>query len=215
MNEYSTILLDFDGTLTRQDLLDHLAQTKGKGYESKQLWEEFQLGKIDGKTCLRERIRLLKGCRIEEIHQLLSKDLLCPGFDAFRSWVTNRRIRVVLISGNICPVLHYYKDVFAASKTFCTELIVENDYVVDMLPDGIGKNLKRVKKYLAKVGVPAENAIAVGDDVSDIPFFDFAGWSIAFNSREDVVSHARQAVNGDLYQLVSALDAIIPRSQRV
>jgi len=214
MSGYSTILLDFDGTLTKQDLLDYLAQTKGKGHKSRQLWEEFQLGKIDGATCLRERIRLLKGYRIEEIHQLLSKELLRPGFDAFRLWVKKKRIRTVLISGNICPVLHYYKAVFAASKIFCTELIVENGCIEAMLPNGIGKNLTRVKKHLAKAGVPAEKTISIGDDVSDIPFFDFAGWSIAFNSQANVASRAKQAVNGDLHQLVSALDAITTRSQK-
>lgn len=206
---YQAIILDFDGTLTKVDVLDYLARAVGRGSESKRLRQEFQAGLMDAVACLIKRIELLKGTEVSVLKELLGDHLLCPGYDIFQSWLQACHLTVLLVSGNICPVVQHYQSQFRARRVFCTEPLIADERIVKVDPDRIGKKLSTVQQYLSRLNIAPHTVIAVGDDLSDVPFFTLSGWSIAFNGKGNIANYADQSVEGDLRDLAAVLDLLV------
>jgi HAD superfamily phosphoserine phosphatase-like hydrolase len=209
---YQAIILDFDGTLTKVDVLDYLAQAVGRGSESEHLRQEFQAGLMDAVTCLIKRIELLRGTGISVLKELLGDHLLCPGYDIFQSWLQACHLTILLVSGNICPVVQHYQRQFLARRVFCTEPFIADGRILKVDPDRIGKKLSIVQRYLSGLDIAPHTVIAVGDDLSDIPFFTLSGWSIAFNGKGTIANYADQSVEGDLRDLATFLDSLVSNS---
>ncbi len=204
--KYEAILLDFDGTLTKVDILDYLAQSINKGDESRELSEKFQSGLIDGINCLVQRVGLLSGMEINSLQKLLGNELLRPGYEAFQSWLRASGLQVILASGNICPVVKPYQRAFNAQKVFCSTPTIENGRIVKLELSRFGKQLTLIQNYFAEINIAPEKIIAVGDDLSDVKFFKFCGFSIAFNPKGEAGSYAKQVINGDLNNLCKVLN---------
>ncbi len=65
-------LIDFDGTLTTQSMLDWLADLAGQKHHSEQAGlQSIQKGKSPGLTPLIKRINLLQGLSAEKIYRSL------------------------------------------------------------------------------------------------------------------------------------------------
>ena len=67
-------LIDFDGTIVNQDILDLLCGLNNKQDESAELNTQFHQGKLNGITGLVPRINLLKGLSIDQISNKISEN---------------------------------------------------------------------------------------------------------------------------------------------
>ncbi len=205
---YEAVIFDFDGTLTRVDVLDHLAGCSNKQVESARIRADFQTGKIDGITCLVQRVSLLDGLALDMVKHFLNLELLRSGYRELQAWLHKSGLRVLLVSGNICPVLQYYAGIFNAEMVFCTAPEVHNGKITGLNPQKVGKKTALVNAYLSEHGIRPEATIAIGDDRSDIPFFDLCGWSIAFNADTFTSAKAKQSLKGNLTDLRLVLQTL-------
>ncbi len=206
---YKGIIFDFDGTLTRIDVLDYLANAVGKGKESGRLREDFQTGLSKGVGGLIARIDLLRGTKISFLKELLNFSLLHQGHEALRELLQEKQLPMVIVSGNISPVVRHYQNYFGAREVFCTELIVEDDFYQGIYPGKVGKRPEAVWQYFEQHCIDPLDVIAIGDDLSDVPFFEKSGWSIGFNAKGLLVEKARQLISGDLSDLTRSLRLIL------
>lgn len=193
------ILCDLDGTLTDSDVLDHLADSYGKTEEKKALNQAIQIKHIKGAEILRRRIALLEGLSISEIRSfLVQKAILRDGWENFAKFINERQLQLVLLSGNIQPVLEYYGQLLGASCIVATEINVSEDKIVNM------KAIHKTAEYICTRFTNSQltNAIAIGDDQYDIPFFKLARYSIAFNAKSDIKQAATISGNGDCNELL-------------
>lgn len=206
---YKGIILDFDGTLTKLDVLDFLANAVGKGKESKQLREDFQSGRSKGIGGLIQRIELLRGTKISFIKEQLTNSLLLPGHESIHNLLLEKQLHIVMVSGNICPVIRHYQSYFNTREVFCTELMVEDGVICGVNSEKIGKRHDNVWRYFREHNIHPPDVVTIGDDLSDSPFFNRAGWSIGFNAKGTLAEQARQNVGGDLHDLTAVLKALL------
>lgn len=203
--KYRTLLLDFDGTLTKVDMLDFLALQCNKKNESIALREQYVTGEIDGITCLQKRVELIKGLSLSSVNEFLSTEFLLKGYDELCSFIKLHNLNVILVSGNIHPVINYYAPVFNARKVFCSEVEIENGEIKCLDPANVNKNIDLVRAFMKENGLDPKSSIAIGNDVSDIPFFNYVNIGISINARENTAKHASYNVNGDLNDLLKLL----------
>lgn len=209
MGKYKNILIDFDGTLTSFDVLDYLAECNGTGNESARLKVLSQSGKIKGLRALENRIDLLRGMSSESILAFLSKkEVLRPGYGHLTELVKKYNLNLIIISGNIEPVIKYYAEVLGANEIFCTEVGVDHKGSILGMKH-FNKSIENVSNFFLKNNLEPSETIAVGDDIFDIPFFEFSNLSVAFNAKRNVKNVANFDVEGDLRDLAFFLKSKI------
>lgn len=201
------LIFDFDGTLTRLDILDYLADTLHQGAASRRIRTAFQAGTIDGITALIQRVSLLHGLTPAALHPHLPLDLLREGHPVLHEWLASIDRPIIIASGNLHPVVAAYADYLSADALFCTHPTLNADgQIIGLQPDGIHKRVPLVMDYLARHHIDPAHVVAVGDDFSDIPFFEQCGQSIAFNPTHPAVSAAATvSLNGTLADLTTTL----------
>lgn len=203
-------LSDFDGTLVNKDILDVLCGINGKEEESKFLNEEFIAGKREGLPTLKQRIDFLKGVTSLQIKEKLDKNnYLVPGAKALFSYLKTHGFKTVLHSGNILPVLEYYKDLLDI------DFIVGNKprYIDDKIwgieiEDFAGRDfkVKGCQQIITNLGIATSNIFAIGDSPADLGVFELAGTRIAINSKGGIDKNADIVLkSGDLSELISYL----------
>lgn len=99
------IYCDFDGTVTRQDvvnlLLDKLADSQWLDIEAK--WLE---GKIDSRECLSEQIPLIQG-GWQAIEKILNHEVeLEPDFKSFSTWCSKNNIPLYIVSDGLDKIIN-------------------------------------------------------------------------------------------------------------
>lgn len=189
-------LSDFDRTIVKKDLLDVVCQIVDKEEESIKLNREFQSGKRKGLGTLIDRINLLKGVSIDQIHRKLREnDFLVDGVAELFLWLKKNNVLTILYSGNLESILSYYQEKLNIDYIIGTKPNIENGKIVSISEKNFkGKNFKleRIKKILNDFDIQNEKIVAFGDSPGDEAIFNFAGKSIAINPKggiEKIADH--------------------------
>lgn len=211
--KYKIFLTDFDGTIVSKDILDVICGIVGKEEESRKLNEAFIAGEREGLQTLVERINFLKGVSVKDIYTKLDQNnYLLPGAKELFSFLRDRGIITVLHSGNILPVLSYYKDILDIDYILGTNPKMNQDCILGIdITDLPGKNfkLKWCKKIIKDHNLTKRNVIAMGDAPSDIPIFKIAEKSICVNSKCGADKFADYSLDNSLLEAIPILESIL------
>ena len=203
------VLTDFDGTLVNKDILDIVCGINGKEEESIKLNEDFINGKTDGLISLKKRIDFLKGISLEQIKAELDKNnYLTDGTEELFNYLKNNSIVSVLHSGNIVPILNYYKNLLNITK-----IIGSTPKIKDNIIDGIDieawgdKNFKYngCKKIIEQFRFTKEEILAVGDSIADAKVFELAGIKVAINPKGNIEEKADYVVN-NMFEVIDIIE---------
>lgn len=200
---YNAILIDFDGTLTKFDVLDYLVKFINRKYDNR-----TQNKKNNLKGNLIKKISCLHGVKISDVTNLLGNHLMRDGYDFFVNKLKISNLELMIMTGNICPVVKYFESQINAKKIFCTVTKIINGRISIVEIDDIKKDSKIITNYLKENDINPSELIAVGNDSSDIPFFKMAGCSISFNGNSDTIKYATHSISGDLIDLISLIEKI-------
>jgi len=179
-------LCDFDGTLTKVDVLDCICDYYGHGNESRIINEAFIKGEVDGATALKRRFSLIVGAKIAEIEDNVLRHIpLTDGAKEFFQFARRNRIRSVIISGNAQFVLDYYQKVLGFDEYYCSLLNVSEGIVMPwddstcqcVRKDDAVRRVMDVGKYTKA------DTIAIGDAPVDEIMFSSARQSYLINSK--------------------------------
>ena len=208
------IISDLDGTLTKIDALDFLTAQVCK--EQNKKFTKPKEHKI-GEKHLMQRINKLAGVNVLDIERVLCANkgiLLKNNFSQFIDYIGKNKLDLIIISGNIEPVVKFYSNLFNASYYFFTEVdILENGQIVGMKKNGIRKNIKIVSDYLINKQIDWNDIIFIGNDTSDIPFWNSTNNSILFAEHKEILNrHVTFETNGDFLDLITILESIIKRN---
>lgn len=203
------VIMDFDGTLVNKDILDVVCGIVGKEDVSRKINEEFHAGKRQGLDTLVERINFLKGVTNQDIKKKLDENTyLENGAKELFQFLTKNRILSILASGNILPVLEYYKNLLNITYTIgSTPKMIDDSIVGLSANDFQGRDFKLngVKKILIDLNIQQEETIAIGDSPADIQLFEFAGKSIAINPKGGIEKKA-DCVIQDLTEIIEIIE---------
>lgn len=201
---------DFDGTLVCTDILDVLCGITGHKEESRKLNEEFIAGKREDLPTLKKRIDFLSGVTIKQINAKLDEqNFLVDGAIEFFKYLKSKGYITILHSGNLLPVLEYYKDLLKLDYVVGNTPRMNGDTILGIeIEDFTSENFKAdgCRKIITEIGVSKRNIIAVGDSPSDKAVFDLAGIRIAFNPKGGIEEDADFVLQHNLLELIPYLE---------
>ena len=205
------VLLDFDGTLVNKDILDVICGIVGREQESELLNRRLHAGELKGLTPLITRINFLKGVSLAQIDEKLNENAyLVSGAEELMSYLNQNKIITILNSGNIIPVLSYYKKLLGLTYIIGTHPKMDGDTILGIdESDFSGGDFKviGVKKLLEELSILPEHTLAIGDSPVDKTMFEFAGKSIAINPKNGVEKYEDFIIK-DLSEAVEIIDKL-------
>ena len=208
-NGTKIFLFDFDGTLVTEDMLDCVCDIVGKKQESIDINKKVINGEVTGLEPLCSRINFLKGVSYNQIKEKINyNNYLQNGAIQLFEELNKRGFITVLSSGNILPILRYYKELLNINYIFGSQPKMENDIIQgitinDFEGDDFKYNscLEIINKYNAK----KENIFAVGDSYVDIGILSLAGHSFAINPKGGIEKEVDYTINS-LTEIIKYLD---------
>jgi phosphoserine phosphatase len=202
-------LSDFDGTLVKKDILDVVCGIVGKEKESHTLNTEFIQGKRDGLPTLKQRIDFLKGVSLNQIFDCLRENpYLINGAKELFEYLKENGYVSVLHSGNLVPVLEFYKDYLGIDYVIGTSPRIKDGIIQGIeLEDFNGREFKvnGCQAIIDQLGFKKEDIIAIDDSPSGLGVFGLAGTTIAINPKGGIEKEATFTIDEDLMQAVEVL----------
>lgn len=207
--EKKLFLSDFDGTLVKKDILDVVCGIVGKEEESRILNLEFIQGKREGLPTLKRRIDFLKGVSLNQIFNCLrANPYLINGAKELFEYLKRNGYVSVLHSGNLVPVLEFYKNYLGIDYVIGTLPRITNGVIQGIeLEDFNGREFKvnGCQAIIDELGLKKENIIAIDDSPSGLGVFALAGTTIAINPKGGIEKEATFTVDEDLMQVIDVL----------
>ncbi len=177
------LVCDFDGTVTKEDVLDKLCGLTNAAAQSRYINEKYVAGEIDGEDALKQRFRLISGVSCEAIRQQLSEVQLTSGAEALFSYARHNEIDILIVSGNLDFVIEYFYDKLGFTSYISSHIPIIDGKLgsVDSDFTQLVNKQRDVATYIKNRGLSPEEVIAVGDSSSDFPIFDLAGKAFGIN----------------------------------
>jgi phosphoserine phosphatase len=194
---------DMDSTMIDQECIDELADYAGLKAHVAAITERAMRGEIEFEPALRERVALLKGLPASVIDEVIEKKitLAAGGLELMKALRANG-CYTCLVSGGFT----LFTNVIAAKLGFhehrANELIVEDGKLAGKVKEpilGRAAKLATLKELTAKLGIRAEETIAIGDGANDLDMITAAGLGVAIHAKPAVAAAAGARIDwGDL-----------------
>lgn len=193
------VLFDMDGTLIQESSWEMVHAAFGVSNEDN--WLAYQRGELDDHAFMRSDIALWttdRDIHVSEVEEVLAKATLFEGVRETVLALREAGVATCVLSGGI--------DILA--RKICEDIGIDM-FVANGLRlresghlhgEGlpfvqINDKSRMTREILAKLGVDASRAAAIGNSAYDVPMFQACAYGIAFNpSDEHVRRHARHIV---------------------
>ena len=202
-------LFDFDGTIVTEDILDVVCDIVGKKEESRLINEKTYTGELTGIQPLCDRINLLHGVSYEQIKEKLNEEsYLRKGTVELFEYLRANDFITVLSSGNIMPVLRYYKEllgidyIFGSNPKMCGDIIKNIE-----ISDSSGKDYKynSCLDVINKLNVEKSKVYGIGDSIHDVKMLSLAGHKFGINPKGDFKEYVDIVIEDDISDVIKYL----------
>lgn len=215
LKDFKLIAFDMDSTLINIECIDEIADAAGRKAEVAAITEAAMRGEItDFKDSLRRRVALLKGVPESALKEVFEKRLrLNPGAEILVDTCKAYGLKVLLVSGGftyfadrVCELLQIdfaRSNVLAIENGLLTGEVITQEW--GDICDGAEKR-KMLLHVCTKLGISAQQAIAMGDGANDLQMMAEAGLSVAYHAKPKVREHAMISINeGGLDRLLEVV----------
>jgi len=184
-------VMDVDGTLIAEEVIDLLGKEAGCEEEISQITSHAMRGELDFETSLRARVALLEGLPISVFDTVFKSIHLSKNAQEFISILQKKGILVGLVSGGFAPIVERLAKSLGITYYSANQLEVKDGFLTGRLVGEIVTGQEKqatFEKWRKELGLPKERTIAIGDGANDLLMLKTAGWSIAFCAKEVVKS---------------------------
>ena len=189
-------VMDVDGTLIAEEVIDLLGKEAGCEEEISQITSQAMRGELDFETSLRARVALLKGLPVSVFDTVFKSIHLSKNAQEFISILQKNGILVGLVSGGFAPIVERLAKHLGISYFSANQLEVKDGFLtgklVGEIVTGQVKNAT-LEKWRKELGLPKERTFAIGDGANDLLMLKSAGRGIAFCAKEvvktEIASH--------------------------
>lgn len=203
-------VMDVDGTLIAEEVIDLLGKEAGCEEEISQITRQAMRGELDFERSLRERVALLKGLPISVFDTVFKFIHLSQNAQEFISILQKNGILVGLVSGGFSPIVERLAKYLGISYFSANQLEVKDGFLTGRLVGEIvtGQVKKAtLEKWRTELGLPKERTIAIGDGANDLLMLKSAGHAIAFCAKEVVKAEiACHVSKRDLLEVLPLID---------
>lgn len=181
------VVFDMDSTLIQGEVIDRLAEAAGAGEDVERITREAMEGRREYKEALRERVRLLKGLRVEDLERIADGIELAPGAQELVGVLKDMGFKVALITGGFAFFADRVKERLGLDHAFANRLEVEDGVltgeVVEPIIDAEEKG-RILAELAAEEGLRREEVVAIGDGSNDTIMLKNAGLAIGLDPKE-------------------------------
>ena len=187
--EKGLCVMDVDGTLIAEEVIDLLGKEAGCEEEISQITSQAMRGELDFETSLRARVALLKGLPVSVFDTVFKSIHLSKNAQEFISILQKKGILVGLVSGGFAPIVERLAKSLGITYYSATQLEVKDGFLTGRLVGEImtGQVKKAtLERWRKELELPKERTIAIGDGANDLLMLKSAGRGIAFCAKEVV-----------------------------
>lgn len=162
---------DFDGTVTKQELLP-LISKEIKLYEEIQLLTELTLnGHIPFTSSFKLRVKLLSSIPISTVSKIASKVIIDPSIQNF---IQENKDNCYIVTGNLNVWIHEVITEYLKCKYYSSIASSSNDYIqnLDLILDK--------SDAVAKIKQDYDIVVTIGDSMNDCSMFEIADIGVAY-----------------------------------
>jgi phosphoserine phosphatase len=201
------LVADMDSTIIQQECVDELADLVGKRAEVAAITERAMRGEIEFAGALRERVALLRGIRESQVEALLRDRITAtPGASTLVQTMRSHGAYTALVSGGFTLMTGAVAASLGFDEHRGNVLGLAGGKLSGTLEEPVaGADAKRqvVVELRERLGLEADDTIAVGDGANDIDMMREAGLSVSFNGKPAVAAAATARIrHGDLTALL-------------
>lgn len=180
-------VLDVDGTLILEEVIDLLGREAGREAEIAQITSQAMRGEIDFESSLRKRVSLLEGLPDSVFDNVFNSIHLSLNAQKFISILQKNEILVGLVSGGFTPIVERLAkslDIayFSANKLEVKDGLLTGKLVGQIISPEVKK--ETMEKWREELKLSKERTIAIGDGANDLLMLKSAGLGIAFCAKE-------------------------------
>jgi len=182
-------VLDVDGTLIEEEVIDLLGKEADCEEEVALLTVQAMRGELDFEESLRKRVSLLQGLSVDIFDKIYHELHLSKNAAQFINTLQKNQIEVGLVSGGFIPIVERLAKDLGISLFAANQLEIRGGRLTGNL---IGPLINREVKeetfirWADELEVPIERTIAIGDGANDLAMLKRAGIGIGFCAKEIV-----------------------------
>ena len=203
-------VMDVDGTLILEEVIDLLGREAGCEEEIAQLTSQAMRGEIEFETSLRKRVALLKGLPDSVFDTVFNSIHLTPNAQEFISILQKNGILVGLVSGGFTPIVERLAKSLGITYFSANKLEVKDGLLTGKLVGAIiSPEVKQatLEKWRKELKLPKERTVAIGDGANDLLMLKSAGLGIAFCAKEVLKKEIPNHVDKrDFLEVLSLID---------
>lgn len=182
-------VLDVDGTLIEEEVIDLLGKEAGCEKEVAQITAQAMRGKLDFESSLKKRVSLLKGISTDIFDKIYSELHLSKNASQFIKILQENQIEIGLVSGGFTIIVEKLAKEFGIPLFVANQLEISDGYLTGNLISPIISSEVKEKTLLSwakELEIPFERTIAIGDGANDLKMLKSAGLGIAFCAKDIV-----------------------------
>ena len=202
-------VLDVDGTLIEEEVIDLLGKEADCEEEVALLTAQAMKGELDFESSLIKRVSLLKGLSIEVFDKIYHELHLSKNAEQFIETLQENQIEVGLVSGGFTTIVERLAKDLGISLFAANQLEIRDGCLTgNLVGQVISREVKEetLVRWADELEVPIERTIAIGDGANDLKMLKKSGIGIAFCAKDIVKKQINLHV--DDRDLLKALDKI-------
>ncbi|MCF6316388.1 MAG: phosphoserine phosphatase SerB [Marinosulfonomonas sp.] len=201
------LLADMDSTMIEQECIDELAAEAGIGARVAEITARAMDGELDFEDALRERVGLLKGLDSAAIETVLADRItLMPGGKVLLATMKANGAYAALVSGGFTAFTAMVADELGFDENRANTLLIEGGKLTGGVGEPIlGREAKvaALNEITTRLGLTANQVMAVGDGANDLGMLELAGAGVALHAKPSVAAECDIRINhGDLTALL-------------
>lgn len=193
------LLSDMDSTIINQECIDEIADKLGLKAKVSAITERAMNGELDFKEALRERVALLEGLSEDALHDVYKNHItLMSGAKTLVQTMKKNGAKSILVSGGFTFFTEKVAKECGFDEQSANILEIKNGKltgkVIEPILDKEAK-LATLLEAAQKLGITAQDVVAVGDGANDLPMIKAAGLGVAYHAKPAVQEQVLARIN--------------------
>jgi phosphoserine phosphatase len=180
------VFFDMDSTLIQQEVIDELARRHGVHREVSRITEKAMRGDFDFEESLIQRVAMLKGLPVSQMHALCDEFQLSPGVEHVIKTLKWMGYKLAVVSGGFQFFANHLKERLGLDYAFANKLRITNDKASGKLDGEIVDDAAKariVSHVACEESILMDQVVCVGDGANDVLMLGQAGLGIAYNAK--------------------------------
>ena len=180
-------VMDVDGTLILEEVIDLLGREAGREEEISQITSRAMRGEIDFESSLRKRVSLLEGLPISVFDTVFNSIHLSQNAQEFISILQKNGILVGLVSGGFTQIVERLAKSLGIAHFSANQVEVKNGLLTGKLVGQIiSPQVKKetLEQWREELKLSKDRTVAIGDGANDLLMLQSAWLGIAFCAKE-------------------------------